>query len=75
VWRYLRLIELAEVKKPTGNAKRCFAHRFHDHISDTFVIEMLLVGVRPERVTILGHKSCEDHYSRRGDAMSQSATR
>ena len=51
---YRRLFELADIKKPDGERKRCHPHMFRD----TFAVEMLLAGVPIDQVSLLlGHAS------------------
>jgi integrase len=60
---YRRLFEVAGLKKPDSERKRCHPHMFRD----TFAIELLLAGVPIDQVSVLlGHKSVkitEKHYS------------
>ena len=51
---YRRLFELADIRKPDGEIKRCHPHMFRD----TFAVEMLLAGVPIDQVSLLlGHAS------------------
>ena len=51
---YRRLFQLAHIKKPDGEQKRCHPHMFRD----TFAVEMLLAGVPIDQVSLLlGHAS------------------
>jgi len=51
---YRRLFQLANIKKPDGEQKRCHPHMFRD----TFAVEMLLAGVPIDQVSLLlGHAS------------------
>ena len=51
---YRRLFELADIRKPDGEVKRCHPHMFRD----TFAVEMLLAGVPIDQVSLLlGHAS------------------
>jgi len=60
---YRRLFEIANIRKPDGERKRCHPHMFRD----TFAVEMLLAGVPIDQVSILlGHSSVkitEKHYA------------
>jgi integrase/recombinase XerD len=60
---YRRLFEVAGLKKPDSERKRCHPHMFRD----TFAIELLPAGVPIDQVSVLlGHKSVkitEKHYS------------
>ena len=59
---YGKLFRLVGLKELGGEPKRCHPHMFRD----TFAVESLLSGMRPEEVaTILGHSSVritEKHY-------------
>ena len=51
---YRRLFELANIRRPDGERKRCHPHMFRD----TFAVEMLLAGVPIDQVSLLlGHAS------------------
>ena len=51
---YRRLFELADIRRPDGEIKRCHPHMFRD----TFAVEMLLAGVPIDQVSLLlGHAS------------------
>jgi len=51
---YRRLFELADIRRPDGERKRCHPHMFRD----TFAVEMLLAGVPIDQVSLLlGHAS------------------
>jgi len=51
---YRRLFELADIRKPDGEIKRCHPHMFRD----TFAVDMLLAGVPIDQVSLLlGHAS------------------
>lgn len=51
---YRRLFELADIRSPDGERKRCHPHMFRD----TFAVEMLLAGVPIDQVSLLlGHAS------------------
>lgn len=51
---YRRLFELAEIRTPDGERKRCHPHMFRD----TFAVEMLLAGVPIDQASLLlGHAS------------------
>ncbi|HUA97362.1 MAG TPA: tyrosine-type recombinase/integrase [Terracidiphilus sp.] len=51
---YRRLFELANIRRPDGELKRCHPHMFRD----TFAVEMLLAGVPIDQVSLLlGHAS------------------
>ncbi len=59
---YSKLFKLADLRKPDGSRKRCFAHMFRD----TFAIEQLLSGMSLEEVALLlgnSVKVCEKHYA------------
>lgn len=60
---YRRLFQIANIRKPDGETKRCHPHMFRD----TFAVEMLLAGVPIDQVSILlGHSSVkitEKHYA------------
>ena len=51
---YRRLFEIADIRRPDGERKRCHPHMFRD----TFAVEMLLAGVPIDQVSLLlGHAS------------------
>ncbi|HEV2133137.1 MAG TPA: tyrosine-type recombinase/integrase [Terracidiphilus sp.] len=51
---FRRLFELADIRRPDGEIKRCHPHMFRD----TFAVEMLLAGVPIDQVSLLlGHAS------------------
>ena len=51
---YRRLFNLADIRTPDGEVKRCHPHMFRD----TFAVEMLLAGVPIDQVSLLlGHAS------------------
>jgi len=60
---YWKLFKLADIQKPDGTPKRCHPHMFRD----TFAVELLLVGVPIDQVSLLlGHSSVkitERHYA------------
>jgi integrase len=60
---YRRLFQIADIRKPDDQKKRCHPHMFRD----TFAVEMLLAGVPIDQVSILlGHSSVkitERHYA------------
>jgi integrase len=64
-WRrsFIRLFEIAKIRKPDGSPKRCHPHMFRD----TFAVELLNRGVPIDRVSLLlGHSSVkvtEKHYA------------
>jgi integrase len=59
---YWKLFKLAKIQKPGGTPKRCHPHRF-----GTFAVELLVVGVPLDQVSLLlGHSSvkiAERHYA------------
>ncbi len=51
---YRRVFEIADIRRPDGELKRCHPHMFRD----TFAVEMLLAGVPIDQVSLLlGHAS------------------